>query len=345
MDGKRHRARKSVVGSTAVGLLATVLAGCDCEKERKVMELMAEKGFEDSAMCCEAIVPLNPEAAKQCYLGLKEWRQQITSLIIQWYQACLNGNQNLASQLLQAAKALFVQGFTDDCPPVQLDPTGRIRTAGLPFSHADVLTLRGQFEGPFKLVVAEGRETGSGDGTTTPLILTGGRFSGTIFGTHVNGGLTGDLTLGEARLDGSMPVMAFVLDFKVPGGAIHCTLSDDGRWSAFKPTATGGLLGVKVALAVGDDVPYLMPNEAWLELPLHSTPHGFAFAGGNHSMRALLPPTFGWADWNQDGTVNHDDWTDYFTAPPESRDLDLDGDADDADDVLFIRSFRLATGK
>ncbi|GEM_PF-2775228 len=332
-------------GWAVTGLMVALLAGCDCDKERKTMEDIAAKGFEDALVCCRELAPLNPPSAEQCLLSLKEWRQQITTLIIQWYQACLDGNQDLASQMLQAAKALFAQGTNETCPSVQNDPTGQPRTAGLPFAVTDLLELSGRFKGEARSTVTPESDALARFSVAAPLLLRGGAFEATVFGNRIAGTLSGKLTVGSASADGSASVLGFEIAFETPAGALHCVLADPDRRSAIRATPYGLRLMVMVSLTADPGVPFLFPSEAWFELPVTAVAEGFALGGGARTLRAIAPPALGFADWQRDGIVDHADWSAYFSANADERDLDLDGDADPADDALFIESFRRATGK
>lgn len=306
-----------------------------------------QQGYEDAFRCCKEVAAIDPEEGIACFAGLVEWRTDLTQLIIAWYQACIDGNADLARDLFDMARSIFVSRFGDDCPTVAIGPDGQPRTVGLVFGWSDELDLRGRFlpVTPADRAAAEAR-VGPLDAALAAYAVEAGSFEAAIAGTTISGGLSGALVLGAARPDGARPIADLRLTFATGAGSVALALvSSDAALlerSVVRRRDGGLVLEAHVSLAVDDALPILAPPTAWIEFPLRQTANGFALGGGSHALRRLMPPSLGFADWNGDGAVGLDDWTAYFAAPAEGRDLDLDGDQDAQDDALFIASFRHA---
>ncbi|MFO0828608.1 MAG: hypothetical protein U0572_10735 [Phycisphaerales bacterium] len=321
-----------------VALCALVAGGCDCEKHRAAMERIADKGFEDAFQCCRALAETNPPEGEVCFQSLREWRTELTTLIVQWYQACLDGNSELAGQLLHALRAIFVVRFDEasgaTCSSVVLDPNGGYRTAGIALDRSDLVRIGGAFVGGLGPAGDIDRET--------RFVLRGGTFEAEVFGVSVAGALSGELRLAAAAAGGTRAVEDLSLVFATPLGALRCSLSPIDSAGALAANGGDALLHARVRLSADDAVALLLPSEAWIELPLIRSGVGYAIAPGTRAIREVVPPALGVADWVCDGHIGLDDWAAYFSAADRDRDLDLDGDADEEDDAIFIRSWRRA---
>ncbi|MBL9147622.1 MAG: hypothetical protein JNM94_02915 [Phycisphaerae bacterium] len=335
-------------GGLAIASIAALsLVGCDCKRERDRMTETLSDGYEDAFRCCQEVAAIDPDEGIACFASLVDWRMEVTQLIIAWYQACIDGNSDLARDLLDMAKSIFVSRFGADCPMVALGPDGQPRTAGLVFSWADDLDVRGRF-----VAVAPGDQPASParvgplDAALSRYVLDDGAFRASIGGMEITGGLTGALTLGAARPDGARPIVDARLSFATAAGTVAMQLANANPTlrdlSAVRPTDDGPVLAAHVTLSIDESLPILAPASVWLELPLRERAGGFTLDGGPRPLRAVLPPALGFADWDQDGAVTIEDWTAYFDAAADTRDLDLDGDQDVDDDALFVASFRRA---
>lgn len=332
-------------GVGCAALLAAMMApGCDCERNRKHMEETANSGFEDAFQCCKALETIDPGEAALCYSDLKDWRSQLSTLIVLWYQACLDNNVELMKSILATAKALFASRFGDDCPAVVSAADGQLRTAGIPFTWTDLV----QFDGAFERVEVAlwdelvARPGLAGDDSQL-FELDDGQFTATVAGATVAGALTGAVRLGPADVHGQRSVIGFTASFSLGGECISAHLDDPAALSMLTEDAGHATLGVRVSLAATEGLSLLLPPVAWIEFPVRVGGDLIELDERVWSLRSVVPPALGIADWTADGSVTSDDWDAYFSAPPGEQDVDLDGDSDGGDAALFINSYRRAT--
>lgn len=342
--GRIRYAALALITSTIVAA-----AGCDCERARDRMHETADQGFSQAWDCCKALQEMGLPSAESCFLDLKDWRQEITTLIIRWYQACLAGNQSLADSILRTMRRLFAEGV-GTCGTVVADVTGQRRTIGLAIAAGDTATFDGDL-GPVPRTFGGSDKDPQGTGADPPDV--GFDIDGTVDVRSAEIAATvrlrGRVAVGRAIEKGSAPIRGFTLSCELPGGGELRLASRDVDASnrLIGPAPDGSVtLEVRCAVEMIGALPILVPSEVWLQLPLvtRGSTGGYAFAGGKRSLREVLPPAWGYADFNRDGFVDEADIVAYRSAAPHDRDLDLDGDADDDDDRAFIAAWMWGSG-
>jgi hypothetical protein len=335
------------------------LGGCDCDRSKDQMDRTANEGYAQAWACCHAIRELDPPAAIACFEDLKEWRTELTALIVRWYQACLDGNQSLADQILRTMHRIFVEGPGGSglpCGTIVVDGGGQPRTVGLAIAGRDRIVLGGD------LKPLPRRFGGAGDGMPPPqtgrdLAIDGWAtveiaemsfdlvLSGRV-GLAIPGPLASQIPLGHGGWPETVPVDDIELLLSAPGGSIlRLSLEPEIGSPALLRVGTAAVLRAACRVEAEGPLRLLLPETVWLELPLipRANPaDGFELAGDRRPLRSVLPPALGFADFDRNGVIDERDLLAFRSAPADAADLDLDGDVDADDDRLFLASWRFA---
>lgn len=355
--GPACRFRTCAVAVAAAWLAA--LGGCDCERAKERMDRTANEGYAQAWACCEAIRELDPPAAIACFEDLKDWRAQITTLIVRWYQACLEGNQSLADQIFRTMQRIFAEGPGEAGPPcgtIVVDAGGQPRTVGLAIAGRDRVSLGGELK---PLPRAFG---GSGDGAAPPrsgreLAIDGWAtlefdemrvdvvLAGRV-GLSLPGHLAAEVGSGHGGWPETIPVDALELLLSAPGGSIlRLELEPEIGSPALLRQGETAVLRAACRIHAEGPLRLILPELLWLELPLTPRPspeEGYELAGGRRALRSVLPPALGFADFDRNGVVDERDLLAFRVARDDAADLDRDGDVDRDDERLFLASWRFA---
>ncbi len=329
------------LGSSVVGSL--IVGGC-CDESKREMDRLADKYYQQAFACCKAKAEVDPFGGASCFDQLLAWRLATGSGILEWYQACLNGEQNLAQQLLQQLRSLVVELGQETCGTTIALADGRKMTMGVPFGPDDTLSLAGAFTGPYGLLRPPANAPPQHE-TSAHFTLATGRFRMQAMGATLAGALHGAVDLRPIAGDpGAYAVEGASLTFGVGAATVAMELQDPEDLSTVRLNGDVGVLEMRVAIRVDGDVPVLAPPQAWVRIPVRATPSGLAFASGNQPLLEFMPSAPGWADWNRDWTVDEADWAAFFAGPvggqADLRDLDLDGDIDGDDIQLFTTAWQ-----
>ena len=339
MDGL-HARKRVVARAVGVGLMLGslgALEGCDCDGAKQEMDQTAAQGFADAWQCCVVLHESDPEAGLECFEDLKEWRQSVSLLIIEWYQACLDGNQSTARQIFQSLRDLFRGGLAAKCGPLEPAAGGGYRTAGVPIAPDDTI----RFDAHWLPV----RPAKLGDPAEDDLAAfsLSGTFSLRSWAGPFAGDVEGELVVEARAGDAEQAVKRLRLECRVGGESIVLRTAPTDSESHLELTSDGLLLRARVSLDATGPLPVLLGPEAWIELPLTATGRGFDLPSGALALEAILPVAFGYADWDHDRFVTQGDRDAFYATPESGRDLDLNGWYDDEDERLFLESWRRAT--
>ncbi|MDZ4754651.1 MAG: hypothetical protein SGJ11_09155 [Phycisphaerae bacterium] len=323
---------------SAATSLPLVLGGC-CTEQRREMDALLDKYYEQAFMCCKERAALDPTGGAECFQKLAEWRLATATKILEWYQACLDGEQDIAGGIVGSLKALLTQIGNETCGTTLELPNGRNVTAGIPFVHGDTIEFEGAFDGMFKLMEPPD--------APVRLDLEAGAFRMEAFGSVVTGRLNGSLELvAHGPNSGTLIVERADLEFGVGSGALVMTLDDHTGGSYVRFDGMHGVLQLRVAISTSGDLALFTPSAAWLRIPVQVSGSSITFAGGIHQLIDIIPPAPGWADWNGDWVVDEADWAAFFAGPDagevDYRDLNLDGSIDATDIGMFADSWREA---
>lgn len=322
---------------------AALLAGC-CGDGQREMEKMADKYHDQAFACCKEIAELDPAEAVACFDSVKQWRLETGTLILQWYQACMADNEELARNIMELLRGMTSSLPGGECPMTAALPDGRKWAVGVPFEREDRLTLHGKWvleRGSFGLLFPPGLGTRPTEDRTTRLVLESGGFSLDAIGLSLSGALTGSLELGPSRPDG-FTIADASLRWAVGQSGISMHLADPDGQSRLSVRTGGGLVELRMSVVTDEGLGVVVPPVVWVRLPLSGS--GLALDRAQCSATAIFPPAPGIADWNGDHEVDDRDWVAYWTTEPlkgiDLRDVDLDGDFDAADVQRFVKAWR-----
>lgn len=329
-------------GSVLVG--AAVLAGC-CGDGQREMEKMADKYHDQAFACCKEIAELDPPEAVACFESVKEWRLETGTLILQWYQACMADNDELARDIMEILRGMTSSLPGGECPMTAALPDGRKWTVGVPFGREDRLTLHGKWvleRGSFGLLFPPGLGNRPPmENRASRMVLEGGGFSLDALGLSLSGALTGSLELGQP-LAGGFTITDASLRWAVGQSGLSMHLDDPNGLSRLSVEGDRGLVELRMSVEADERLGVLVPPVVWVRLPL--TGAGLALDRAQCSATEIFPPAPGIADWNGDHEVDDLDWMAYWTSEPmdgiDLRDVDLDGDFDAADVQRFVSAWR-----
>jgi hypothetical protein len=333
------------------------------------MKSIADDAFEQMFQCCTGIATIDPEQGVNCYDDLRDWRGETATLILQWYQACLNGNQDLAEAALGALRGLLQQASQSGCGEIQLRADGQWVATVSPFLRGDRITVTGLFAGSFGSVrinsdsaAADGQNAdGGGSGVAPPSTWTlgAGEVSLALSETGLAGGglvLTGTMhgafTVGapvppppSVPGDGAVTTAAvsgLELVIEVGGQSVRLSLDDPRGIASLSGDGHSYVLAAPVSLDVPDSLPGLTPSTLWLTMPLTATDEGLVVDVAQAPAATLFPVSLGWADWDRDGDADVADVASFYADSGKVRDLNLDGVFDGLDVRLFVHAWRAA---
>lgn len=342
LSGGAASARQLRSAGLLLALGSGVLLGGCCEDGKREMERVADKFGQEAFACCKEIAVTDPVAAQECFQSLKAWRLTVGEGIIEWYQACLEGNRAWADTLLQSLRQLTAEQAAGPCGGTLTLPDGRHATVGMPFGPEDRLSLEGVFGGPFGLLTPPRLDPSGGTGDRMYRWgLDGGRFAISAFGATVEGTLSCDITLQPTS-----PITYDVVDatwiWTVGTVVTTMRLADPQGESSLRINGAEGHLSLRMSIESPEGIGLLVPPAAWLEVPVRAAPDGFALAAVGVAAATVFPGSLGIADWNGDQLVDQGDWIAYVTTEPmdtlDLRDVNLDGTFD----VLDLRLFQAA---
>lgn len=328
--------------SVAVGLgvAAVALSGC-CGDGKREMEAMADKYYDQGYACCKEIVPLDPDDAVACFESLKDWRLETGNLIIQWYQACMADNEELARHLIEILRGMTSTLPGDGCPMTAELPDGRHWTVGVPLHREDVLSLDG------RLVVLDGRFGRVEPPQAARAIRWAIREGGLRLeagGRTIDARMSGSFTVGEADAAGDRSIVDATIDWSVGDRHVVLRLADDPAGSRWHLDGPHEALDLRMSVTCDPALGILLPPVMWLHLPLARDADGIRFAGGVRPATDVIPVAPGIADWNGDTHVDDEDWVAFLGSEPvagvDPRDVTLDGEFDAQDVDRFLAAWR-----
>jgi hypothetical protein len=342
----RHRSQLvGSVGSTGSVLFgAALLAGC-CGDGQREMEKMADKYHDQAFACCKEIAELDPAEAVACFDSVKEWRLETGTLILQWYQACIADNEELARSIMEILRGMTSSLPGGECPMTAALPDGTKWAVGVPFAREDRLALQGKWvpdRGSYGAIFTPTLAIRPPiENRTTTLTLEEGGFSLDALGVSLSGTITGSLELGAQQADG-FTISDASLRWAVGESGLSMRLADPDGLSRLSVGRDDGLVELRMSVVADERLGVLVPPVVWVRLPLTGT--GLALDRVRYSATEIIPPAPGIADWNGDQEVDDLDWVAYWTTEPldgiDLRDVDLDGDFDAADAQRFVSAWR-----
>jgi hypothetical protein len=353
---QRGRAQRGAYGGVAV--LASIgigLGGC-CGDGKREMEQMADKYHDQAFACCKAIAEIDPPAAVSCFDSVKEWRLETGTLIIQWYQACRDGNEDLAQSLLDILRGMTSQLPGGQCPQTTELADGRKWSAGVPFVTTDTIWLSGRLvdvgSGEFGTLFPPPLSGGDASDRRMRLALQGGTFELDALGVDFGGDIAGEIELapGSGNLaEGSMRVSNASLRWSLGNMGVNMRLVDPEGLSGVQladPQMSGGHAWLEMRMTVEPDagLGILVPSIAWVRIPLNVAPDRTDIVRGPVPATLIFPPSPGIADWNGDTYVDELDWSAFWSSQPiagvDPRDVNIDGVFDDEDVRRFVAAWR-----
>lgn len=335
----------------AAGCLLLALTGC-CEDNKREMERMADKYYKDAFACCKAMETSDPDGSAACFNSLAEWRKSTGAMILQWYQACLDDQQDVAGGIVETLRGMVSQLPGGGCSQTAELPDGRRWATGVSLRRDDTLSLGGTWADPNRgeliTLIPPELQLHHPSGDRPDLrTLVGGSFTLTVGELALAGALEGTLSLGAPH-GSTTPVLDAALRWSTSGTEIWMRLADIDHLSGFRWNGSTGSLDLRMAVSSDQASQVLLPPVVWLRIPV--TRHGPGLGAAVeidrdvHPADEVIPPAPGIADWNGDTFVDLDDWVAFFTAEPagafDVRDINWDGRFDDADVAIFVSSWQ-----
>jgi hypothetical protein len=332
-----------LLACAGLGASAILLVGC-CDEGRREMERVAKEYGDAAHACCKMMLPGDPVGAAACFEDVKNWRLETGSKIIAWYQACLDGNRELANDVLNGLVEDVDARSGQSCGGLVTLADGRVATVGIPFGPDDRVTLTGRAVSPFGLLLPPQYEITEGvNDRVYELHIEGGAFGVEAFGAAVNGSLSGTLAIVQ-HAPSEYLVTGASWRFGVGASAITMELDDDHGFSRLRLDGQRGVLRLVMSTGVPEGMAVLMPPRLVLEVPVRAGGGALELDARRLPALSVMPGALGIADWNGDGAVTAEDWIAFFQTEPtagvDPRDLDFDGDYDSDDIRGFVASWR-----